>query len=623
MSLFKALCKFAKDRGLGEQVGMEPAGLGYVLNLDLDGNLIHVDIYPQKGKERKLSNIPRVVRTSGICPYPGPDGSRYVLGNEVKDKKGKVSTSEKHLAAYVKLVRETAEKSNNPGAIAVARFYDKFEANKSKLQAHDYAAWVHSPGAGNVAFSVDGELVHEQEAMQPVYAEWRKNRRPEAEGVVRCVLTGEFTKPEVVQNKISIMDASGKLTSATMFSYNLPHLLRYGCERGEAAPMSSEAVACWRAGHEYLQNNGFYIRGGNTRTEYFLDGSLALLQTVHENIQALDMYEAEDEEDTTPELTPDQLAVADAVHGKALKKELNSPFSEHAPTSTDYTPFFAFTLTANSGRVMLKQFCSNVAEVQNNIRAYREDLALPPSGPFMPEYPAIKQIAYAFASKTKGADAAKKQAARYIDAIWEAALQRLPLSSSLRDAAVTAAIKVYTRHKRYAANKKLHYLTALIKLGLLRAAVGAQRKVTMTLDAENNNPSYVWGRTFAVMEQVKRCQFTNKAGMDRQDADVRLGSWLSNQFQFAATAQRAAQIRLTMDINGHVQAEAKRNSGGVVFKYLKQLTELNSLQQGQLPMAATLSDKEQFLLGLEHQRHAFYTEMLANIEAKKANKDKE
>ncbi|MFA5135342.1 MAG: type I-C CRISPR-associated protein Cas8c/Csd1 [Patescibacteria group bacterium] len=605
----RAATKFAVQRGLGNRPGYETMSLGYALVLDAGGNLLRTETYALKGDERPFTQVPKLPgpRTRNARANPFCDNATYVLGLwEKEDKKDRAAEC---FGLFVDLVNYFAEASNNVGAQAVAKFYAGWEQQRPRLEQEGALAWKIAP---MIAFIVDGQYVHEQAELVPYFDAWRVANRPECKQAVRCVLTGEFTDaPQELHDSVVMPGADGKLASASLVSYNLPHLLRYGGARGAAAPMSPEGIAQYRATFAYLAENRFFISLDTSRMYYWLDGDLETLRRVQTTIQQLELENAEEETEATPE----DYSQLDHVRGKELRHDLTNA-AQHTDLDTkNYSPFFLVSLSANMKRAMVKQYTSTVAEVIGNVRKYRNDLAMGDGK--MTWLPTVYELTRAMADRRK-VDRTKidAQMARYKESLWNCALQGLPLPVGMRNAATLAASMIYVRNDRRAGNTRFSLLAKLVKLG--RNRTDAQ-EVSSMLELENKNPSYLWGRAFAILEQVKYCQYRGKTGMNVVQAELRRSAWLANAFQQAATAQRNAWVKLVTEINGHVQREAHQNSGHLVDHYLEILTEVNAeiTRDNALPLHADLTARENFILGVEHQRQQFNANIASRMQTKK------
>lgn len=128
--------------------------------------------------------------------------------------------------------------------------------------------------------------------------------------------------------------------------------------------------------------------------------------------------------------------------------------------------------------------------------------------------------------------------------------------------------------------------TALLRLGLKRIY---NEDVTMTLNNEERNPSYLAGRMFAVMERIQ------------YRALGEVGSSIRDRcFRDAATTPANVMLDLREGAVHHLKKLARTNAPAAAALD-KRLTEIGALVTG-YPLQTTPRDQAQFILGYDAQR---------------------
>ena len=135
---------------------------------------------------------------------------------------------------------------------------------------------------------------------------------------------------------------------------------------------------------------------------------------------------------------------------------------------------------------------------------------------------------------------------------------------------------------------------ALLKAWLIRNPLTqTERKPTVMLDLENDNPGYCLGRLFAVLEKAQ------------EDALPGLNATIKDKFYATASADPAA-VLATLIRNGNHHIEkiaATRPQAKTFYERLKQeiLGHLSDI-----PAHLDLADQARFALGYYHQRQALF-----------------
>jgi CRISPR-associated protein Cas8c/Csd1 subtype I-C len=610
MTLLSSLAEFARRRQLVDQIGHESVQIGHVLVISPDGKLLAVEHYQEKGKRlpTKVVRLPGG-RSTGVRPTPFCDGVAYVLGvgllAKAEERKRAAAAAREiaYLQAFREQVAQLAQQSQDVGALAVHRFYQQFEQNRPLLTQEGAFTWVNEPEKNGIAFRLGEELVHRREELLPWLDEWRRVNMPLRHGAI-CSITGQSTaKPQVLHGRIRVRSSAGdKIALTALVSHNQSHLNRH-LGKGETAPNSPEGVAQYLAAINYLTSHGYCLQYQRATLVYWL-ADPELLQQLQEQLSMLieaDLGLCLRVKPAGPEekLAPEQLGRLDQQESKKLKQLLSSPRQGTVSIEADMAPFHAVALSANEGRGTVKgQQHSTLGEVQRNLQQYWIDLGAQDGCA-----PSLRDLADALLQRKSRVE--QKAAARtlrdlYLDALWRCALMGAPLAPSVRHQALMGmAMAAHRGDWKLETRKQILY--RLLLLGRNRDLRATQKKeFSMSLDEANREPSYLWGRMFATLEELKLLQYYQE---DVRERYRKKETWVAKVFKSAMFDQRATWLRLMANHGGHEREQASKEAGALVKRYLDLMDELHGfLDKGRLPDRASRPEQELFVLGYMQQR---------------------
>ena len=121
----------------------------------------------------------------------------------------------------------------------------------------------------------------------------------------------------------------------------------------------------------------------------------------------------------------------------------------------------------------------------------------------------------------------------------------------------------------------------------------------MALDRKNDNPAYLCGRLFAVLENIQN--FAVGGGQ--------LNSTIKDKY-FASAAAKPASVFPTLIKLSQYHVK-KLREGSQIF-YAKLVGEIMNMLTNEFPRTLSLADQGRFMIGYYQQVQAFYTKAESN-----------
>lgn len=440
-------------------------------------------------------------------------------------------------------------------------------------------------------FSIQGDPKPVNE--HPAILKWWDNRGSKSEQTQgQCLITGASDIPIArLHPKIKSV-AGAQSAGASLVSFNERAYDSYAKDKqqGLNAPVSEKAAFQYGTALNSLLNgpksSKHRIRIGDTTCVFWTDQPSIL-----EDIFGLFASNGENASDQAQD---ESIRSKLEVFLKALR--LGGQAETDLAENPNETEFYLLGLAPNAARLAIRFFHrSTVANFLANLRAHHRDIAIvreweTAKGKRLPdpEFPAYWQLL--------------SQTARVPDEIpplLGGALIRAIVENTLYPEALFSAVI-----RRIRADRTINYLRAAIIKGVLTR--NHNQTITIMLDTENQDPSYLLGRLFAALEKTQ------------QDALGDLNAGLRDKFYSSASATPASVFpRILRTYQHHLE---KMPSGKLAEKIGKEKARraktgreiliqdiLSGISAEGFPHNFNLKSQGVFALGYYHQRKDFFT----------------
>jgi CRISPR-associated protein Csd1 len=552
------------ERSEAPVFGYSVEKIGFLISLNEDGTTAGppIDLRGGEGKKRTPHLIPApqpTKRTSGIAPNFLWDKTSYVLG--VTAGEGK-RTNEEH-AAFVAKHKEQLRDSNDDGLRAFLRFLESW-------RPEDFASlgWPDEMKDKNVVFALESErrgsgnsiyCIHNRPAALALWA--RISAAAEKSNAI-CLITGENAPVARLHPAIKgIRSPGGGKDADSLVSFNIDAFTSYGHEQGNNAPVSEAAAFAYTTAlnHFLERDSGHRVQIGDASTVFWAD--------------ALDAAAAEESEDIFATL----LGVDEKVEAKKVGVILDAirqgrPIAELKPDLPQGVRFYVLGLSPNAARLSVRFFIEDdFGEIASRYLAHVERMRLDP----LPRdnAPSIWRLLIETASQRKSENIPPNLAGEWLRAILTGTPYPLTLLSTLL--------------MRLRADHDINALrAAILKSVLIR---NFEMEVPLSLDPKNDDPGYLLGRLFAVLEKTQTL------------AQGRVNASIKDRYYGAASATPRTVFPLLLRLNVHHQGKAEGKSKGLAGYFAQQLSEIMNKLPTEFPATLNLRRQGTFALGYFHQ----------------------
>ena len=530
-----------------------------------------IDPSNPRGKRGLDMAAPEIQRSSGIKPLLLADKGTYTFGRTRDTKPARQQRAKEEHQAYRRMLDRCAAQTSEPAVLAVQRFYEHGGVDLLDLgDQWDYGL--------KVAFKVqlaDGTDCYPH-GLPSVQRFWLSEHAPGTTALGQCVVCGEH-KPVLARMQTKIKGIVGGQSSGTsIISANAKAFESYGLEASRVAPTCRECAEDFhRALNHLLADEHGSLNVGDAMFVFWTRDNVAF--------------------DVRSFMTkPDASAV------RALLESVGR--GRHAAPDDD-SPFYAAALSANGGRVVVRDWIdTTVANAAENVSRwfYLQRIVDPRHEDPAGAEPRPLGL-FALAASTVR-DVRRDLPVSTPRSLFRAAINGTPLPTEIAYQAVRRcrADQGVTRSR-----------AALIKLVLLSQEHQEPKEDYMVaLEPSHPSTAYHCGRLLAVLEQVQRAALP---GVNATIVDRYYGAASSTPATVFGALTRGAQPHLT---------KLQRDRPGVYVNLQRSLEDVYA-QIGDLPQTLTLKDQALFSLGYYHQRAHDRAQALSRRKARDDKKGQE
>lgn len=536
-------------------------------------------------------NVP-VIRRNGVLPCLLADNAAYVLGVDPKNAK---KAQEAH-QAFKDLIRQCA--AEVPVVQAVANFLDNLP-DADTLFKDLGIAQKDFDYLGRIVFEVDDERLIDLPEIQRF---WAKINTSQDDNKAQCLVCKELRTPvEKLSTTIGGIPG-GQAAGVSLISAYEPAFWSYGLSTSLNSPMCEEcATKCTNALNSLIEtkNTRLYVltklkkKGGENTEEKFANlytgSSIYLFWSKHAE-------DASDFNRIISEAQPEDVATLLSSHWKGKQQEIE-----------DTTAFYAATISARSGRIILRDWVeTTIDNAKHNLQRYFHLQGLITSSGerwFPLWYLALATIREGDPQPIVGTSL---------------------IRCALRGEALPLALLPIVLNRVYAGTKvgdKRIYCTtpqaALIKMILLSqsdiswiTSINTKEKYQLMkeLDKSCDDTAYLLGRLFATLEYLQR------AALGDPNATI-----ADRYIKTAGTSPASAFPSLMQKADAHL-AVLRKSKGGLYNHISNEITEImRQLKTHEFPYTLTMQEQGQFIIGRWQARNGKKTTLIETTTAEEAD----
>ncbi len=584
------LIKYAERAGLASEPGFKAKAVKWLLMFDTKGRYIGVQNLTgddRKSKGQVFSKCPDLTHPEMIA---AGKGTRHFLVDSLdkvvllsKDEvTGKLMREHDYFVGLLEqaseaipLLETIAKVLGDAELLATIRA----ELESQKAKPTDGASLAIQTTNGDVQKLVEQSTWHDwwRAFRQKLLSDRQSRDADDSEvpvGDMLCLLSGKSVDPVATHPKIAgLSDVGGLSMGDALTSFDKDAFTSFELEQGRNAAVSSEmATAYAGALNDLIRNRSRRLAG--VKVAYWYAGStIEPRDDVADLVYVPEGFTTDDEDEQSVPNSPATRSEIDRSEGRA--KKLLAAIESGARPDLLAARFYSMTLSANSGRVMVRDWMEeSFPDLVRAVNAWFEDLSIVGrDGHGIIRDFKLLSIIGGCVRDLKDATSAMQTS------LWRAALfgQQIPYqlaAQALRRAQLEIINGESMQHRRF----------ALLKAYLIRKGI----PMTAELNPHLDEPAYLCGRILALLAAIQR-----KALGD-------VGAGVVQRYYAAASATPALVLgRLIRTANtGHIP---KIEPVGLRDWYEQELASLWTRMKTTAPTTLTLEQQTLFAMGYYQQ----------------------
>lgn len=589
-----AVVDYARSRGLTAEPGFKPKTVRWLLIFSPKGEFQGLHDYEdrdQRIKGREFPKCPDLTQPEMVAAGEGcrpflVDGLDVLLNwcKTEDDETAAAKLAAKHAyslkwmheATGIPELKVIAEKLND--LATCTEILEQLQAHKAKPTD---LGTIAIQSADNLRILVTEDIWHDwwrgvrQQLGSARHSKSTGKSKKGVDAAMRCLLSGELISPLPTHGKISGLSGVGGLAMGdAVSSFDKDAFCSYGLEQGANAAMSEEMATTYVATlNKLIKEKSVQLAG--TKVLYWYSHELPPEDDIVEDV--FDFGDAAVTGDETAATGPSARDIGQAE--SRAKKLLEAIRSGERPDLKS-ARFFAVTLSANSGRVMIRDWMEGQFEdLAESIVAWFEDLEIiRRDGSSI-----LKSQKFAAVLAAPVRDL-KDVPAPLVSALWRCVLKGLAIP-------VTIAAQTLRRVTLDVMTDKpaLHARLALLKAFLNRSS--KVRKMTADLNPHETDPAYLCGRVMALLGKIQ------------YEALGDVGAGIVQRYYAAASATPALVLGRLVRLaqTAHLPKMNSQDKKGLRVWFENQLAECWNAMPSPPPTVLSLEQQTLFAMGYYHQ----------------------
>lgn len=567
--------------------GYSPAKVSHAVVLNESGEL--VDILPvsiQTGKRlspRMLLVPEQIKRASGVAANYFCDNFSYVFGME-RDKEGNLVFNKKKFEDFQSKNKTLLENLQCIEAKALIAFLSQWDEEKAKNNEIVSKFLEELLSGSNIVFKLDGYsgYLHNQAEIREA---WENNNTTDTAVIRQCLVTGKIGR--VSRLHPSIKNVAGAQSSgASLVSFNFDSLIsyspgkRYNEVQSYNSPVSIAATAAYGKALNYLlTSNTNHIRIGDTTMVFWADREGGKIEEITLS-WSLDPVNIED--DTSGEFR--RLDAASAMQAKTIFERVKAGLPVEDASFERGTRCYILGLAPNAARLSVRFWdVSSFGDVLEKIIQHYKDM----------DIVGLARIGGIISPRRTLKALATLEDTKNIPPLLGGQLMRAIIGGHMYPQSLYSASLMRCR------SGGEHGGVTTIRAGVIKAfllrkyrihnEIKKEALITVGLNENNKDTSYLLGRLFSLLEKVQR------------DALGNVNATIRDRYFGAASATPGSVFPILLRLSRHHIAKSEYGEASD-YKMRKVLNEIDAF-----PAHLNLEEQGLFILGYYHQNEANYT----------------
>ena len=562
------------EQGKISQPGWCSAKVSYAIELGEDGSVkavIPMKFETDAGKKKVFIPLPMTVpemvtRSSGVSANFLCDNAKYILGIEQNENSARVlecfdAAKERHLAILGNVDSKMAR--------AICLFFENWKPEEAKENEAVCEHWDELNEGGNLIFCMGKNFAQDDALIKKAWEESLNGDEEETTGI--CLVTGK--KDRIARIHRGIKGVAGAQSSgAALVSFNAQSFESYGKEQSYNAPVGKYAEFAYTTALNYLlsQRDYKYQLGDSTVVFWSESGEKEYQDTF--------LLSIDPPQDTQEE----------------IKKVFDSLKNNRWVDLNDINmnpekKFYILCLAPNAARLSVRFFYQDsFGNILQNIVAHYERMNIIRPSFEKDEFLGVwRMLRETVNMKSNDKKPVSNMAAMVLQSI---------LSNDRYPASLYTDVIMRTRAEQ---GNVTYGRAAIIKAYLIKNYKWKEGEKYMALNEACNEPAYILGRLFAVLEGVQK------------DANPDIKATIRDRYFNSACATPATVFPILLKFkNSHIR-KLERDNGYKKRKHEDAITELigklDMTDSGKgMPSRLSLEEQGKFMLGYYHQTQKRY-----------------
>ena len=584
--ILQALNSYYERVAADAESGMPPFGtsiekISFALIIDNSGVLKGVDdLREQSGKKllpRKIPVPAAVTRTSGVKANFLWDKAAYVFG---ADGDGPTDDNKSRFESFQALLQEVCQGIEDNAVNSVLAFLQQWDRMEAKSVLAQYHPWDDLCNA-NFVFRLDGVpgYVHERNLVREAWLKYiqQSNSAPH----IQCMVNGEKNVPQARVHTPIKGVRGGQTSGGYIVSYNATAFVSYGQDKAAVSEMS--AFAYTTALNALLSSNS---------RQHIVIGDMTLVfwaekPSPAEDIFA-DLFDPPEIETKTSKENRDDQETAEKIRGLLHAVKDGRRVTDIIPDLDDSVRFYIIGLSPNAARLSIRFWeVDNFGNLLKRISKYFDQLSIARQFEDEPEYPPLWRLLCQTAALGKSENVSPILAGNMARAILTGS--RFP-----QNLLPLVLQRIHSEHNI------TYFRAAMLKAYLIRNATETNLKeVTMTLDVERTDGSYLLGRLFSVLEKAQ------------EEAIPGANATMKDRYLSSASATPGLVFHMILkNSTNHIAKLRKDPEKTGRAMYFEKLIQEIVDKFDAFPSTLPAEEQGLFMIGYYHQRKNFFTKKI-------------
>lgn len=555
--------------------GYSQEKISHCITLSAEGEVVGVvpllDTSGKKPLPRSLSVPQPEKRTVAIAPNFLWDKTSYVLGVSATSKR-----ADKEHATFKQFHLDCLRDEADEGLRALRRFLQQWTAERF-VPPHFTPEMLDT----NLVFRLNSEqeFLHERPAAVALRSRLLATDGEDSAATLPCLVTGELRPATRLHPAIKGVNGA-QSSGASLVSFNQDAFNSFGKAQGENAPMSNEAAFAYTT----LLNHLLRRDPGNRQRLTVGDTTVVFWA------EADDAGEAEAAEDLFASVLKDDSRDTDAQATQKLQVSMEKlakgrPLPEIDPRLQPGTRMVVLGLAPNASRLSIRYWLrDSLGALADRLRAHAQDLALEPLPWKTPPTP--WRLALCTAPSREG-----KAKSEDVSPLLAGELMRAILTGGRYPQSLLANLVMRMRADGEVSGLRVALCKAVICRDLrLGGSEQTDKEVSVSLDVTMEDPAYLLGRLFAVLEAAQRA-----ARGGQVNATIR------DRYFGAASATPALVYGMLMHNAQNHLSRVRKDKPGLAVNLEKDIREIVDKLPPHLPKSLNLKSQGTFAIGYYHQ----------------------